>query len=299
MQLNTVHLSLPQRLYNLSIGLYKFPQALNRMETSSQNLDSEFIPSFRKAINIIKSSAIYNGKVDYKRLKNSDIYAEFRQLTAQLAYFPLDLLRTNDQKLAFWLNLYNALVIDGIIQYNIQRTVHEVRGFFAKVAYIVNGYRFSLDDIEHGILRSNRGHPIVLGTQFSLKDERRRYALDAIDPRIHFALVCGAISCPPISFYTEENIDQQLEQAAHNFISQEVIMNSEKKIIYLSQIFRWYAPDFGGSRWNQLGLGNFAPILRFISTYVTEQNLHELLTKNAGEFRVKFKSYNWGLNLTT
>ena len=62
-----------------------------------------------------------------------------------------------------------------------------------------------------------------------------------MDPRIHFALVCGSRSCAPIRFYEADSIDEQLETATRNFInSSEVVILPEQKKILLSQIFNWY-----------------------------------------------------------
>lgn len=80
------------------------------------------------------------------------------------------------------------------------------------------------DDIEHGILRSNAVAPASIGAllklpflahpQFKKGDPRRGYAVSPLDPRIHFALVCGAKSCPPIKLYTPDNLDEGLQVGA-------------------------------------------------------------------------------------
>lgn len=77
------------------------------------------------------------------------------------------------------------------------------------------------DDIEHGILRSNAIAPASIGAllklpflarpQFKKGDPRREYVVSPVDPRIHFALVCGAKSCPPIKLYTPDNLDEGLQ----------------------------------------------------------------------------------------
>jgi hypothetical protein len=82
----------------------------------------------------------------------------------------------------------------------------KIRGFWKIHCYNIGGAVYSLDDIEHGVLRANRGHPAAGGRpQFGPEDPRRRgLVVQELDPRIHFALNCGARSCPPIRVYTEE-----------------------------------------------------------------------------------------------
>ena len=71
---------------------------------------------------------------------------------------------------------------------------------WSNYAYNVGGLLFTLDEIEHGVLRCNRGHPKDQKPMFSDEEARESLALNSLDPRIHFALNCGATSCPPIRF---------------------------------------------------------------------------------------------------
>ena len=87
--------------------------------------------------------------------------------------------------------------------------------FFWNTSYIISGYVFTLDDIENGVLRGNRKGPAHIFRQFSSKsDPRLRFALPKPEPLIHFALVCGAKSCPPIKCYTEAKVKEELRIAA-------------------------------------------------------------------------------------
>ena len=74
------------------------------------------------------------------------------------------------------------------------------------------------------------------------------FTIIPLDPRIHFALVCGARSCPPIGFYEAEQIDFQLQLAAESFInSSQVKILPQEGTVLISKIFKWYKSDFGGS----------------------------------------------------
>ena len=94
-----------------------------------------------------------------------------------------------------------------------------------------------------------------------------------MDPRIHFALVCGSRSCAPIRFYEADHIDEQLDIAARSFVkSSEVIVVPEQGKVFLSQIFRWYKRDFGGRR------GVFDFLLRYLDKDEKSVFLQENIT---------------------
>jgi hypothetical protein len=240
----------------------------------------------------IKAEAIdpETGMVSYAYLRDSQVYRDYRALTAQLATFDLTTLHSREQRLAFWLNLYNALVVDGIIHYGLQRSVTEMPGFFRQTAYNVGGYRFSLDDIEHGILRANKGHLYIPGAQFPANDPRRVFALDHVDFRIHFALVCGAVSCPPISFYDADKIDAQLDLATRNFLANNLRVDIERCLIRASRLLQWYGQDFVTGR----GLGRTRELLRTLQPYWSDEPQRAVFS--APDVRIKFTPYDWSLN---
>eukprot|EP01017_Pseudomicrothorax_dubius_P011167 TRINITY_DN14127_c0_g2_i3.p1 TRINITY_DN14127_c0_g2~~TRINITY_DN14127_c0_g2_i3.p1 ORF type:complete len:186 (-),score=20.79 TRINITY_DN14127_c0_g2_i3:60-617(-) len=121
--------------------------------------------------------------------------------------------------------------------------------FFNNFAYAIGGLKFSLNDIEHGVLRCNAKSLINPFSKewFKVDDPRRRYVLERLEPRIHFALNCGAVSCPPISVYEASKLDKQLSLAARNFISQEVELKflGKKIQVHANSILKWYGRDFG------------------------------------------------------
>ena len=250
----------------------------------------------RKHTANIKIEAVdaVTGKVNYTKLKTSEAYQDYRRLTASLPAFDLAKLASREQKLAFWLNLYNALVIDGIIHYGIRESVNELPGFFRRTAYQIGDYRFCLDDIEHGILRANAGHLFIPGAQFGINDPRRALVLDKVDFRVHFALVCGAASCPPIGFYDPQKIDTQLDLATRNFVEQTIEVEPDRKIVKLSKLLQWYGEDFGAGRWMKLGLDNRRQLLNALKPYMADGVIHDI--SESRKLRVRFKPYDWSLN---
>jgi len=233
---------------------------------------------------------VTHGAVNYKLLKHSKEYEEYKKAAASLRYFDLDILSSEGEKLAFWINLYNAMVIDGIISMEVENSVKEVLRFFSKLKYRIGKYRFSLDDILHGILRRNRKAPGKLFKQFILLDSRKRYMVKKLDPRIHFAVACGASSCAPVKFFTPENIDEQLDIAAKSFVnSSEVIVIPEENRILLSEIFKWHEKDFGGRK----------GVLDFIEKYLVDDDKIDFLELNKDKVNVYYLPYNWNINYGT
>jgi hypothetical protein len=190
-----------------------------------------------------------DGLVDYRALRAS---AEMRAVEAGAAALrDLDLGRlvARGARLAFWINVYNALVLHGIVALGVRRTVREVWNFFGRVSYRVGAVTLSADDIEHGVLRGNRRRVFPPLRSFGPRDPRRALALDPVDPRVHFALTCGAASCPPVGVYRAGAVDSQLDLAARSFVNQEVALVDGR--IACSRIFKWYRGDFetaGGVR---------------------------------------------------
>lgn len=185
--------------------------------------------------------------------------------------------------LAFWINLYNAMVIHGALRLGVRHRMTEVRGFFRRTQYTIGDERFNLDVIEHGILRANRGHPLRFGiSQLLPGDRRRRLIIRPMDLRIHFALNCGALSCPPIRHYDAANIDEQLALAAQSFVSQAITISDDHKEVALSRIFLWYARDFGWTKRSQL-----ASAARFLDS----QQRQDVL-KNP-HLKIRYADYDW------
>ncbi len=225
------------------------------------------------------------GLVDYHSLRESDAYAQFRGITRQLsALKPSDLGR-GPALLAFWINLYNALIIDAVVRFGIKGSIMSRPGIFRRAAYNVGGMRFSADEIEHGILRRNRPNPIVHMRSFAADDPRLSLMVDHLDPRIHFGLVCGARSCPAIAYYDPEHLDRQLELAAAAFINGNgVHYSGETNTLQLSKIFQWYLADFGG----------LPAALELVQRHVHNEQVRNVIEN--GDFQVRFMQYDWGVN---
>lgn len=241
------------------------------------------------ALQMMKATAfdLATASVDYARLRGSESYARYRACTAALVDFEPAALGSREERLAFWINLYNALVIDAVITFGLKGAVRKDTGFFRRAAYLIGGLRYSADDIEHGVLRGNRRHfhPAILLPQFAPDDPRLRYTIRPPDPRLHCALVCASRSCPPIAAYDVGRIEEQLDMAARNFVNGGgVTLDADGAAVRLSPVFRWYRRDFGGKE----GVREF--LLRFLD----EGPARRALTER--RCRLRYQQFDWSLN---
>lgn len=180
-----------------------------------------------------------------------------------------------EHALAFWMNLYNAgtqILLER--RPRLYDSPLRFLRFFRADAVTVAGHGLSLDEIEQGILRGRRskyglGYLPRLPRAFE-----RRYAVDC-DPRIHFALNCGAESCPAIRAYEPEAIDDQLDLATELYLEQTVEYDPETDRAHIPRLFLWYYGDFGGRSG--------------IRTFLHE---HEAVPAEATP-TLRFKSWSW------
>jgi hypothetical protein len=203
-------------------------------------------------------------------------------LVQQLANLPFDeltmQLSTDAKAKAFWLNVYNAYT-QVLLQKNPEAYKNRNR-FFKSKQIVIAGKKLSLDFIEHHIIRRSEwklglGYIKILFPS-SLEKQVR---LAKKDYRIHFALNCGAKSCPPIAFYDDEKLEEQLNLAEKAFVRNDAVYDESKNTVEVSKIFSWFRGDFGGKK-----------------------GIRQLLVKHqvipAGKkVKLKFKVYDWSLAL--
>jgi hypothetical protein len=206
------------------------------------------------------------GRVNYAGLKNNPRTLEsYLDLLAVNA--PSDK-ATFQTGLAFWINAYNALTIKGVLDHYPTTSVRKIKlfgGFFSRIKFQVGGRSYTLDNIEHDIIRSEFG-----------------------DPRIHFALVCASLGCPILEnrSFVPETLEERLDNATANFINnpEKVRLDRENRVLYLSQIFEWYAEDFEDTH---------DSVINFISEYLPEVDAAFLKGK---EVQIQYVQYDWSLN---
>lgn len=203
-----------------------------------------------------------DGKVTYPAIKDDK---RFHDYLTYLAETNPETFASVNEKLAFWINAYNALAIKGIID------GLSPSGFFSRITYFrstdykLAGRDINLYDLEHDII-------IPFG-----------------DPRAHFAIVCASASCPNLvsEAYVAKKLEQQMEDNTRRFINNEFKnqFDTEKKVARVSKIFEWFTEDFE----NHSG-----SVQKFLAAYVEDSTLAKLLAEDT--LRLQYLNYDWSLN---
>ncbi len=167
------------------------------------------------------------------------------RLNAGLASLDPQRIGGDEARIAFWLNLYNAFVLAELGRRKPTGSLLRNRDLFATEVVRVGGRGYSLDAIEHGVLRLNARPPYRLRRLLAAGDRRRDAAPSRLDPRVHFALNCGAVSCPPIRAYEAESLDPELEATTRSYIRAETRLDRERGKLELPYLMRLYKADFG------------------------------------------------------
>ena len=243
------------------------------------------------------------GAVRYDAVRATPDFERLRVSACALRQVRLDALGYKT-RLAFLINAYNLTVGLAIAAFGAPRTRAQRRTFFDDVQLCVGGDAYSLSDIEHGLLRGNRREPYRLFRPFAASDPRVRFATvripggdspggdSPVDARIHFALNCGARSCPPVSSYTSADVESELEAAAEAFVEGSTFVDVPTRTVTTSAIFRWYARDFGRTDEEVLGrIRGWMPAGR-----PERSALEGMLADGRGGVRLAYASYDWTTN---
>ena len=277
---------LENREQSKALNTFKLSSALlPSPDLMSQHIRNLLLQLFNKFLSGDGSSVDYNG------IKQSQLWQRFRLMSVELQRVDIESM-TEEEKLAFFINIYNVLVIHATVEKGAGTTNYTRYKFFSGSSYNIGGEVWSLNDIENGILRSNRSSMATLYMKpFKQSDPRIKFILKEPEPRIHFALNCGAKSCPPIKTFSGDDIRSQLDLATAAFLENDdgLMVNEDRTEIKLTQLFQWYRVDFGDDD---------VEVVRWILDHVTEPKkkkaVEELLNKN--QFKVSFIPYDWGHN---
>ncbi|MFQ5695687.1 MAG: DUF547 domain-containing protein [Terriglobia bacterium] len=217
------------------------------------------------------------GWVRYAALKRNpaDLDAFIEQLAATSPESHPALFPSPQARMAYWINAYNAFVLYAIVQAYPVDSVRDFRFgfgllFFKRSKFVAGGKHYSLDAIEHGILRK----------QFA-------------EPRVHFVVNCASTSCPrllrePIRART---LDQQLQAAARGFIGDKANVRLEGDTLRLSKIFDWYEGDFLKDL--EADGAEDPHLADYVARYLPAPQAERLRRHRP---RVKYIGYDWSLN---
>ncbi len=197
--------------------------------------------------------------LDYRGMKDDPAYAE---MVRRLEKLSLLTLKGRDDALAFWINAYNFLAINLVVENYPVKSIKDIGSIFRSVwkrpAGKIGGRDYTLHEIEHQILREN----------FS-------------EPRIHFAIVCASLSCPDLAgeVFLPGRLEEQLDKSTAAFLAHPSKgIRREGDRLLVSRIFDWFEEDFAAA----------GGVLAFIRSYLP--GLEEK------EYEIEYLPYNWDLN---
>lgn len=218
---------------------------------------------------LLKKYVDTNGGVNYQAWHQSQSdRAALTQYLEHLSCANPDLPSSRPAVLAYWINAYNAVTIEGILRVypttSIRNHTAKVVGYniWKDLKFIAGSKRVSLEDIEHKILRKMN------------------------EPRIHFAIVCASIGCPRLlnEAYVPDRLDQQLVINTTDFFNRRQNLKVTGNTLRLSEIISWFGSDFGANQQQQM---------QVLSPYFPPQ-AQALVA--GGNYRVQFLDYDWNLN---
>lgn len=223
----------------------------------------------------ILSEFVVGERIDYASLK--EMRAPLDTLVESLASADLTT-ATVEQQLAFYINAYNILTLRSIVDAYPVESIKDIDGVWDKTRWTVGGDKLTLNDIEHEVLRK----------KFD-------------EPRIHVAVNCASIGCPPLldTPYYPDSLDAQLEFSSRRFASSSTHsrIDLEDGEVKLSAIFDWFGDDFVKRYYDANSFPgvskNENAALNFLSQHLDSMSVGS--NKNS-KYDIGYIDYNWSLN---
>lgn len=254
------------------------PLAQNQSQTTQASVSSSALLSYEDYGTVLRTYVNADGLVDYPALQANPQVS--KDLIARLGAVSPDTYAawSENEKIAFLINAYNAITLESIINQNpLKGSIKDIFGVWNFKKHTVMGRSLTLDNIEHDILRK-----------------------DFQEPRIHAALVCAAISCPPLRQepYTGENLDEQLDEQVRKWLTSPngVQIDRTQNRVAISSIFDWFGEDWQSQyaiEGKFTGNAKERSVLNFISSYVNPEDKEYL---EQGNYKLNYLNYNWSLN---
>lgn len=220
------------------------------------------------------------GRVHYREMKKNDSKSLAKLMKQVRLYNPMnrpDLYKTKNDRLAAWLNIYNLIVINEVVQHYPIHSIQEVENVWKKKRNL-GTVKLSLDEIEHEIIRK----------KFN-------------EPKTHFALICAASSCPKLQkiCYKGFKLEEQLDEITIDFFRNDITFRLDKKdkSMLVSKLFEWYLSDFN---YRPLDKDiSLLPADKIIIKYVAEHAPRDIATfvrEHQKELKVDYMLWHWDLN---
>ena len=193
-------------------------------------------------------------------------------------------IRGDEARIAFWLNTYNETLAAELDSRPRRGNLLLQRRLFKRTTIEIAGRSYSLNVIEHGLLRGNARPPGSMRRLLASDDPRLEAAPSTVDPRIHFALNCGAASCPVVRRYEAETLDETLEAATRGYFEAESSLDRDSGTLTLPGLMKLYRVDFGS--------GEDADLVAFAVRYLPADDAARV-GATGPELRVRFGRFDW------
>jgi hypothetical protein len=222
-------------------------------------------PSHQLWNELLKTNVKPNGQVDYKGfIREKPKLESYLKLLSENA--PDRSKWSKNEQLAYWINVYNAYTVKLIVDFYPTKSIRDlgprikiplIKDVWHHKFFKIAGVDMSLDEVEHSILRK----------EFD-------------EPRIHFAINCASVSCPPLlnEAFVASNLENQLMRVTTTFINDPSRNKISSQSAQLSSIFSWFKGDFTKK----------GTLIEFLNRYSKVK-----ISPNA---RISFLDYNWNLN---
>lgn len=238
-------------------------------ESADRGSNARYIPLYGRLLSEFTQTTdrTVQTRVNYRGLSNDP---RWKYLVALIAQTTPDRLETREERLAYWINIYNIFAIDLIVNAYPVESIKDIGSFFSPVwkkeAGSIHGRPYSLDEIEHKILRP-------MG-----------------EPRIHLAIVCASVSCPPLARtpFLATAIDRQLDGVLASFLANPTKgarLDRKRRTLWLSKIFDWFEEDFASA----------GGVLAFVLPRLAEDDARWIRAHRA-ELEIGHLDYDWSLN---
>ncbi|XP_040376169.1 uncharacterized protein LOC102707005 [Oryza brachyantha] len=175
----------------------------------------------------------------------SEALKKFRFLVEQLSKVNPNSMNC-DERLAFWINLYNALIMHAYLAYGVPRNDIKLFSLMQKACYTVGGQSFSAAEIEFVILKTKTPvHRPQLSlmlalNKFKITEEHKKYAIDGTEPLVLFGLSCGMFSSPAVRIFSAANVRQELQESLRDYVQASIGISDRGKLL-IPKLLQSYA----------------------------------------------------------
>uniref|UniRef100_A0A915CNV7 DUF547 domain-containing protein n=1 Tax=Ditylenchus dipsaci TaxID=166011 RepID=A0A915CNV7_9BILA len=242
---------LPEEDQSLPLNASTHVSSKNSCRRPTSSSVSEFNATLCTIIQPIFDQILSENRrcIYYDLLEENQGFQEYLFFIRNAAY--LDVERASSlEKLAWFVNLHNMMVLHIIYKYGLATNIWQRRKYQNSLYYQIGKYTYSLQSIFNGILRGNKKGMDMLWEPFGAEDPRKEFSIKDGEPLVHFAINNCAQSCPPLKAYSTEKVFNEMKDNARNCIQSEDFLqiDRKKKLIALARLFKWYAWDFGNSQ---------------------------------------------------